>query len=966
MLVKLLKIHRTLLGSLNFVQISVQNQRILPKYFNFRFVNTCVNKPKFLSNNPFLNSDLRVCVNPARFSQVPSLFKKNPYFADHYTPRNLQTSVADFKYRMPERKPFEKLPKDVIPVNYCLRLQPDLVACTFDGQEQISVKVVEAASKIILNYGACIEVQKASFQPSDGEKTAADIEYIASEEKVVFNFPSPLPVGEGTLDITFSGPLPDSMKGFYRTKYKTLNGEERYSAVTQFEPTDARFSFPCWDEPAIKATFDVTLVVPKDRLALSNMPVKSEAPLDTDPNLKVVTFETTPIMSTYLLAYIVGEYDFVEARDEDGVLVRVYTPLGKKVQGQFALDVAVKTLPFYKKYFKIAYPLPKMDLIALADFAAGAMENWGLVTYRETALLIDPENSSASAKQRVTLVVGHELAHQWFGNLVTMDWWTHLWLNEGFATWIEYLCVDYCYPEFDIWTQFVSQDFAHALEMDGLDNSHAIEVPVGHPSEIDEIFDAISYSKGASVIRMLHEYMGDEDFRKGLNLYLTKFAYKNTLTEDLWGSLEEASDKPVHKLMDTWTSQMGFPTIQVSQTQDGDNRVLTLSQEKYCADGAKGSTSSWMVPISISSSSSPDKPIKKVVMEGKSMAVTLENIPRDDWVKINPGSYGFYRTQYSSDMLDAIIPAIKDKVLPARDRLGLQCDLFALSRSGTVPCTDVLKVVEGYANEVDYTVWNDLSINLGHISILLQSTDYYDHYKEFSKKLFAPAAERLGWDAKEGEGPLDAMLRGLVLARLGRYGDESAITEAKKRFEDHCSGAKSIPADLRNAVYVTVLTHGDDATYDKILELYDKTDLQEEMVRIQRALGAANAPHLITRTLEFALSDKVRAQDAVFVLAGANKSLLGRDMTWQFVQDRWEDLYKMYGGSLFLLSSLVKCTTNYFVTEEKAKEIQAFFEKHPLPSAARTIVQSCENIRLNEKWLARETGPVGEYLKAFK
>ncbi|NWV24852.1 PSA aminopeptidase, partial [Origma solitaria] len=428
-------------------------------------------------------------------------------------------------------------------------------------------QVKNATNQIVMNC-ADIDIITASYAPEgDEEVHATGFNYQNEDEKVTLSFPSTLQKGTGTLKIDFVGELNDKMKGFYRSKYCTPSGDTRYAAVTQFEATDARRAFPCWDEPAIKATFDISLVVPKDRVALSNMNVVERRPYPDDESLVEVKFARTPVMSTYLVAFVVGEYDFVEARSQDGVLVRVYTPVGKAEQGKFALEVAAKTLPFYKDYFNVPYPLPKIDLIAIADFAAGAMENWGLVTYRETALLIDPKNSCSSSRQWVALVVGHELAHQWFGNLVTMEWWTHLWLNEGFASWIEYLCVDHCFPEYDIWTQFVSADYTRAQELDALDNSHPIEVSVGHPSEVDEIFDAISYSKGASVIRMLHDYIGDEDFRKGMNLYLTKFQQRNAATEDLWESLEKASGKPIAAVMNTWTKQMGFPLIYVEAEQ---------------------------------------------------------------------------------------------------------------------------------------------------------------------------------------------------------------------------------------------------------------------------------------------------------------------------------------------------------------------------------------------------------------
>ncbi|PIO38912.1 hypothetical protein AB205_0151840 [Aquarana catesbeiana] len=643
--------------------------------------------------------------------------------------------------------------------------------------------------------------------------------------------------GTGMLKIDFVGELNDKMKGFYRSKYNTASGEVRYAAVTQFEATDARRAFPCWDEPAIKATFDVILIVPKDRVALSNMNLIERKAYPDDNNLVEVKFARTPTMSTYLVAFVVGEYDFVEARSSDGVLVRVYTPVGKAEQGKFALEVAAKTLPFYKDYFNVPYPLPKIDLIAIADFAAGAMENWGLVTYRETALLIDPKNSCSSSRQWVALVVGHELAHQWFGNLVTMEqpssrcsyskdrsqrthkedrgkiedmsavtahllegfvlrprftsaltkiatarfcdreeWWTHLWLNEGFASWIEYLCVDHCFPEYDIWTQFVSADYTRAQELDALDNSHPIEVSVGHPSEVDEIFDAISYSKGASVIRMLHDYIGDEDFRKGMNQYLIKFQEKNAATEDLWESLEQASGKPIAAVMSTWTKQMGFPLIYVESEQKEDSRILKLSQKKFCASGPHHGEESpqWMVPISICTSESPASAKLRLLMDKPEMTVVLEGVTSDQWVK---------------------------------------------ARAGIISTVEVLKVMEAFVNEPNYTVWSDLSCNLGILSTLLSHTEFHEEIQGFIRDVFSPIGQRLCWDPKPGEGHLDALLRGLVLGKLGKAGDKPTLEEARRRFKDHVEGKNTLSADLRSPVYVTVLKHGDSSTLDTMLKV---------------------------------------------------------------------------------------------------------------------------------------------------
>ncbi|XP_057304719.1 puromycin-sensitive aminopeptidase-like [Hydractinia symbiolongicarpus] len=857
------------------------------------------------------------------------------------------------------KKEFKHLSKSVKPLNYKIQLQPDLELHNFKGEELVDIEVKRECAKITIN-SLDIEISSVVFHSDTQVLTASDIVYKAEDETVTFKFPHKLPVGNAQLEIVFVGELNDKMKGFYRSKYTSLSGEERFCAVTQFEPTDARRAFPCWDEPAIKATFDITLIAPKDRVVLSNMDVLKQTDSETNASLQVVTFNRTPIMSTYLVAFVVGEFDYVEDKTTDGILVRVYTPLGKTEQGKFALEIALKTLPFYSDYFGIAYPLPKMDLIAIPDFAAGAMENWGLVTYRETCLLVDPNETAAVTKQYVALVVGHEIAHQWFGNLTTMNWWTHLWLNEGFASFIEYMCVDHCCPEYDIWTQFVTNDFTRALELDALGNSHPIEVPVGHPSEIDEIFDAISYSKGASVIRMLHEYLGDKDFRAGLHSYLTTFQYKNGSTEDLWDHLEKSSSKPVGRVMSTWTQQMGYPVVAVSSEQAQSKQILKISQKKFTADGSEDAEKRlWSVPITIATSKNPNEKELTTLLSDPDMVLFLDNIPEDAWIKLNLGQFGFYRTCYSPEMIQKLVPGIKS--LSAVDRLGIENDMFALAMAGTTSTTNFLDVLLGYAEETNYTVWKDLDANLGHLSILLQNTSAYDKFKEFVRKIYKPIAENIGWDAKEDDNALTPMLRSVILRRLGKYGDADTIEECQRRFKAHVDGTESIPADLRAVVYSTVVSNGSVETQDELIKLFRNTTHMEEHNRIMRSMGSSDEAELITKALEFSLSDDVRSQDTVFAMAGCTGSYLGRKMTWQFTKDNWEVLYKRYDGG-FLLSRLVMLSTENFATAEEAQDVESFFTAHKVPAAERTVKQSLERIGLNQKWLSRDGESVVEWL----
>ncbi|CAF3126914.1 unnamed protein product [Rotaria sp. Silwood2] len=386
--------------------------------------------------------------------------------------------MSDHKSQEPKSL-FKRLPKIIVPTHYDLTIQPRLDKFTFNGDVNIHLKVKEPTSSIVL-YAAELEIDNVTIKSDSKNTQEGKVEYDKESERIAVNFNEKLEVGDYALTLKFVGEINNRMRGFYRNKYTTPDGIEiRYGASTQFEPADCRRAFPCWDEPNFKATFDITLITPKNLRAISNMPVISENEYANDKEWKIIKFDRTPIMSTYLVAFVIGEYDYVETKDLYGVNMKVYTPVGKKEHGQFALDTAAKVLPFYADYFNIQYPIAKADQIAISDFAAGAMENWGLITYRETRLLIDPKFSSMDTRQRVAGTVSHELAHQWFGNLVTMDWWIDLWLNEGFARWIQYLAVDKYYPEFDIWTQYVADVFTTFLISDALKSSHPIEVPIG-------------------------------------------------------------------------------------------------------------------------------------------------------------------------------------------------------------------------------------------------------------------------------------------------------------------------------------------------------------------------------------------------------------------------------------------------------------------------------------------------------
>jgi len=843
------------------------------------------------------------------------------------------------------------LPETARPSKYRIKLQPDLENFTFDGEQSVDLLILEATSTIVLN-SIDLEISNTTLHANGTTLTSKSVTIDKDAETATLDFGETIQPGDARLEMVFTGELNDKLMGFYRSEYTSQDGETRYLATTQFEPTDARRAFPCWDEPAKKATFEVTLVFSDEYQAVSNTPVVEEgAP---GPGLKSVRFAETPIMSTYLLVFIVGNLTFIEERAAGGTTVGVWTTPGKEDQASFALDTSVKLLSYFNEYFGIPYPLPKLDHIAIPDFAAGAMENWGAVTYRETALLVDPDNSSAGTRQRVAEVIAHEMAHMWFGDLVTMEWWDDLWLNESFASWMGNKAVDWLFPEWEMWTQFVNMDTNRALSLDGLKNSHPIEQAVKNPAEVSQLFDAISYSKGASVIRMLENFLGEESFRKGLNRYLSSHMYDNARTEDLWSALETESGQPVTAIMDSWVKQMGYPVLQVESDRTGGQTTLSVTQERFVydrllGDGEPDSDSDnevWRVPVSASQGSEESA---VTVMDGRQTQIDVPG-SGDGWVKLNPLQTGFFRVNYSTEDWQRLVPAIESLELHATDRLGVQNDAYALSRAGLLPVTQFLSLAQAYKNEGDASVWSDLASNLRDIEQLISDEAIHPAYQGFAREIFGLAARKIGWEPKSGEGHLDALLRSTVLSQAGSYHDPDVTAQASERFQKYLQDRETLAPDLRGVVFALAAQSGGKDVYDQIWGLEGETDLAEEKIRLLMSLTRFQRPELLNSTLADSLSAKVRSQDSITLVAGVAANPKGRDLAWEFVKDNWAEFDRRYGGGGFGLMRLVSICS-HFNSQEKADEVDSFFAEHPAPAAERTIRQALERVRLNIKWL---------------
>jgi puromycin-sensitive aminopeptidase len=824
-------------------------------------------------------------------------------------------------------------------------MRPRFLDFTFTGEETIYLNILKPVKEIIL-HAVDLDISDVKI----GGMKAAKIAFDKKNETVTFSFNKLLPKGKAELFLKFSGELTDKLKGFYRSRYEvdgpasakaTAGKQEKFLATTQFESTDARRAFPCFDEPAHKAVFDVSLEIPGHMTAVSN--TIETAVTEHNSGYKTVQFAPSPKMSTYLLAFIVGELEFVETKSKRGVVVRVFITQGKKLQAKLALETAARALDFYEDYFNIPYPLPVLDLIAIPDFASAAMENWGAITYRESALLYDDKQSSASHKQWVAIVIAHEIAHQWFGNLVTMEWWTDLWLNEGFASYMEYLCVDALFPEWQMWNQYVAERLAVALRLDALKTSHPIEIEVHHPGEISEIFDQISYAKGSVVLRMLAEYLGAKDFRDGLRHYLKKHAYGNTVTADLWKSLEVVSKKPVQKMMAAWTGQTGYPLIEVEEK----NNKLILTQSRFFSS-------------EISRKQNKGKTIWPVPLDGLIVNKSKLILPRGDKkvVKFNSGETSLARIKYPLEKINQLMPAVATKELPASDRLGIIRDAFALAESGQFSTVDALKIAEYYKDETELPVWEVIASGLHTAGDFYQGESWYKNYQEYCRNLFLPLAKILGWQKNPGESHLQGLLRSLVLMEAGSYGDDPTITQAQKLFK---SG--KIEPDLRGVVYNLVAQNGNQKDFQKLVSMYKAAGQHhEEQDRIGRALGSFKNGKILAQVLGFAMSKQVRQQDAAFIFNSVARTFYGRASAWKYLKNNWKIIDQNYNVGGHLLEWFVAPFARFQSTAD-AKDYSQFFKTHRAPNVARAIEQTLERIYSNAAWIKREKKNIEQWLK---
>lgn len=823
----------------------------------------------------------------------------------------------------------------VWPKNYDITFEPDFKNFTFKGKEKISIEIIKPTNKFVLN-SAEIKI-KNCFVFIKGKTLKAKVNLDEKNEELTVIIQKKI-IGKADLFIDFIGILNDKLVGLYRSEYKDKQGKTKFMASTQFEAADARRAFPCWDEPEAKATFDVSVITDNNFTAISNMPVISKRKIGKKILYK---FARTPVMSTYLLYLGVGELEFLQGR-LGKTMIRIVTTKGKKNLGKLSLQFTKQFLKWYENYFKIPYPLPKLDMIAVPDFASGAMENWGAITFRETILLYDPKTSSTETKQHIAEVISHEIAHQWFGNLVTMKWWNDLWLNESFATFMATKAVHEYYPNWDLWDQFLIGETSGAMSLDALKTSHPIDVKVNKPSEVREIFDEISYNKGGTVLRMLENFLGEKNFRNGLKNYLTKHKYGNATTEDLWNVLEKVSKKPVRKMMNSWVKQVGYPIIEVT-TKDS---KISLTQKRYLVEnGRKSQKGTWVIPVSLKTAGS----FTFKLMTKQSETISLKNT---DWFKLNYGQMGMYRVKYDDEKLEKFKDLVEQKILNNTDRWGLQHDSFALCMSGQITLKRFLDFASSYLDEDDYLVSSDLTGSLDFLYLITSGEVFWDEIKEYNKEHFQRLFDRLGWDKKVGEKHTTALLRSLVIGSLGRLGDEGILDEAKKRFNEFLKNQNSLDPDLRSVVYSLVAWSGDNTTYEILLKQFRKAPMQEEKLRFLGALSVFQDEHLLARTLKLVLTKEVRSQNLHLPIMRMSSNPYGRKLVWPWLKKNWKQIVKKFGVGSPLINRVLG-TISVLYDSKKEQEIRNFFKLNPTPGTEMKLAQTLERLRIYSKFLER-------------
>ncbi|KAF8682603.1 ERAP1-like C-terminal domain [Rhizoctonia solani] len=937
---------------------------------------------------------------PRRKAQDRFQLHRRPCFTSSH---NIAMS-APAQQDTPKPREEYRLPTNARPTHYDLTIQTDLDALTFKGFVIIDLDIVEETSIITFNSSNLILHENGLNVTSEALKTeqTQSVKLTGVDEKserASVQLTTPLPKGsKAKLRIGYEGKLTGSMMGYY---YSSAHheGKPRNYTLTQFEPTAARRAFPCWDEPALKATYSVTMISREDTVSLSNMPATNEKPFvesevsesekggvgklvkmkmktkveGTTVNQKgwkITTFEKSPPMSSYLVAFANGHFEHLESSYTSPISgktrpLRIYATKDIIHQAQFALDVKAKVLPIYEKVFDVEYPLPKLDTLVANDFDAGAMENWGLITGRTSVFLFDEKKSDLAAKKRVATVQSHECAHMWFGDIVTMNWWNSLWLNEGFATIAgEVIIIDKVFPEWRVHSEFITHHLERALELDAQRSSHPIEVDCPDANQINQIFDALSYSKAASMLRMLARYVGEDTFLKGVSIYLKKRLYGNSDPKDLWDGITEAAGVDVGKVMKNWVFEIGFPFLTVTETADG----IHVRQDRFLSTGdatdAENQTI-WHIPLSLLTVGADGKATvdHSIVLSERETDIKLDT--SRPW-KLNAGTVGVFRSAYTPERLAKLgeEASRSGSVFSLEDRVGLVSDAMVLARAGYGKTSGGLNLISRLHDESEHLVWEGIASHLNTIEKVWweQPAEQLEALKAFRRYLFTPLVKKLGYDFDDNDAPDVRQLRTLAITQSATAQDKTVIKELRSRFAHfHSTGDDSkIPADLQRIIYRTAVHYGGEEEYEAVKKIAENPPTPSSKIAAMLAMTYAQDNSLVEKTLQY-MDTSVKDQDIMYYFAGLSGNRASRRRIAKYFKENYEKIYKRFEGN-FSLNYLVKYSFDSFSTEKDAKDVEEFFKDKDTSKYNLALAQTLDSIRASTKWLDRSRDDVAEWL----
>ena len=852
----------------------------------------------------------------------------------------MKSAITAARVRPVTQQNPHRLPRHILPVHYELELEPDLDNASFVGEVRITLDIVSETDTVVLN-AAELEIDNVWVEQNEAVQ-ASSVDFDEDLERVNFAFPVVLQPGRANLRCSFKGILNDKLRGFYRSTWKDESGLEHVIATTQFESTNARRAFPCFDEPDLKASFGVTLRVKDSLMAISCGELVSSLPIEDGK--REDRFADTMIMSTYLVAFIVGELEATDPVDVDGVPLRIVHVPGKANLTDFGLQAGEFSLRWLVNYYGIPYPAGKLDLVAVPDFAFGAMENLGCVTFRETLLLADPERTTQAELTRIVDVIAHEIAHMWFGNLVTMDWWNGIWLKEAFATFMQVATTDAFRPEWRRWDGFCVERAA-AFDTDSLVSTRPIEFEVISPEDAEAMYDILTYEKGAAVVRMLEQFLGVDQFRGGVKQYLMDHSFANTTTTDLWDSLEVATGVPVRAAMDTWIFQGGYPLITVDPHDNG----IRVSQSRF--GYSQVAAALWHVPLIIRCQIGSEVTETRLLLEDSDVVINLGASP--DWVVVNAGGHGFYRVTYNDELLAALSSRALDVLSPA-ERYGLVDDTWSSVLAGSTQAATFIALVTGLVAETDLGVWQRIISALEQLHFIADELGQ-QHLQVLIRDLSTTALGVLGLEPIDGEPDLDRELRALLFAAAGTTGEDQSIRDlAAAIFADDKEGRPTEP-NLAAASIRVVASAGDYETHAELVELYRDAPTPQLEVRYLMSLLEIGDVELFDKTLELFVSE-VRSQNAPYLLGAAMGHRKHGELAWQFIRDRWEEL-----NTAFPQNSIPRMVGGIrsLSTPTLAAEVIQFFEEHPIPQGQQTLDQHLEKLQVNVKLRERESSQVG-------